>query len=471
MHQRRQARSTLCRFPSMGREPPAVMVMSAMRGDPDAGQYGLSLLRDTGLTSGTLYPTLIRLQRAGFIDPRWEENGRRCYLLTPAGITAFAASTEGTVRTASRSGAWWLPAAAIAAIESYMALFRPAGVRLSDLAVYVGAVNGLRDGASLYAFMSADQAPFTYPPFAGLILLPLTYAATFPLQLAWTLVTVATIVGLSGLLARTATTAPHPLLAPAVAAALFLSAPVSSDLKFGQVSIGLAALVVVDVVALRNSRFHGVLVGLAAAVKLTPLIFIPMLWLARRRKAALAAASTFVACGAVSWAALPADSWLFWGTHMWHASRLGQITSVGNQSFNGALMRLGITDPARSLTVLVVAGVVAAVALRRAGHLGRNGDWLSATVVAGAASIVVSPVSWTHHQVWLVMAPLLPVRGSAWVQRAWSAAVLAVMCLPVTALGPPVWSNARMLTAIGVACLLPIQSRPVAHSNYPIHRS
>src|SRR6266498_3800003 len=88
MHQRRQARSTLCRFPSMGREPPAVMVMSAMRGDPDAGQYGLSLLRDTGLTSGTLYPTLIRLQRAGFIDPRWEENGRRCYLLTPAGITA-----------------------------------------------------------------------------------------------------------------------------------------------------------------------------------------------------------------------------------------------------------------------------------------------------------------------------------------------------------------------------------------------
>src|SRR6266542_368472 len=256
MHQRRQARSTLCRFPSMGREPPAVMVMSAMRGDPDAGQYGLSLLRDTGLTSGTLYPTLIRLQRAGFIDPRWEENGRRCYLLTPA------------------------------------------GVRLSDLAVYMGAVNGLRDGASLYAFMSADQAPFTYPPFAGLILLPLTYAATFPLQLAWTLVTVATIVGLSGLLARTATTAPHPLLAPAVAAALFLSAPVSSDLKFGQVSIGLAALVVVDVVALRNSRFHGVLVGLAAAVKLTPLIFIPMLWLARRRKAALAAASTFVACGA-----------------------------------------------------------------------------------------------------------------------------------------------------------------------------
>jgi len=90
----------------------------------------------------------------------------------------------------------------------------------------------------------------------------------------------------------------------------------------------------------------------------------------------------------------------------------------------------------------------------RAARLGRQGDWLSATVVVGAASIVLSPVSWTHHQVWLVMAALLPVRGPVW---AWRAAVLTVMILPVTALGPPVWSNARLLTAIVIACLVPLR--------------
>jgi alpha-1,2-mannosyltransferase len=105
----------------------------------------------------------------------------------------------------------------------------------------------------------------------------------------------------------------------------------------------------------------------------------------------------------------------------------------------------------------VVVGAVAAVALRRAGRLSRAGDWLSATMVVGAASIVVSPVSWTHHQAWLVLAALLPVRGSARAQAGWSAAVLAVMILPVTALGPPLWSNARMLTAIIVACVIPIR--------------
>jgi len=145
---------------------------------------------------------------------------------------------------------------------------------------------------------------------------------------------------------------------------------------------------------------------------------------------------------------LPGDSWRFWTTEMFQVSRLGHITSAGNQSLNGMLLRFEIPESARSVLVLSVGGAIAAVALWRSGRLARDSDWLSALVVTGAASVVLSPVSWTHHQVWLVLAVLLPVRGPAWARYAWMTLVLAVMLLPVTALGGPLWTNSRLLLAV-----------------------
>lgn len=453
-------------------DSPEAAVLSSMAAYPALERHGLDLLRDTSLASGVLYPALVRLRRDGLVESRWQDDGRRGYLLTADGVTALrvappatatgvigTSAPGATTRSRSRTIARWLPATLIAAAESWSALSRPAGLRLSDLGVYVGAVGGRRHGSGLYDFMSAGHAPFTYPPFAGLLFWPLTFVATLPLQVAWLLATVATVMGLSVLLARQAGRPWHGL-APAIAAALVLSAPVSSDLKYGQVSVGLAALVTLDILVLRHSRAHGVLIGLTAAIKLTPLIFIPMLWFAGRRRAAIVATATFAACGAFAGDALPADSWHFWSTDIWRVDRLGYITSVGNQSLNGALMRADVVGSTRSWLVLIVAGGVAMAALWRASTLGRRGDWLSAAIVVGAASVVLSPVSWTHHQAWLVMAALLPAAGPAWARRAWIGVVLLVMILPVTALGPPVWSNARLLLAVAVAALVPLD-RPV----------
>jgi alpha-1,2-mannosyltransferase len=532
-------------------------VLRSLTADPE---HGLDLARRTGLPSGSLYPALIRLQRSGLIEAHWS-NGRRTYRRVGA---PPAEKQRDDLRR-------WLPAALAALITAWAVLTRSAHVRLSDLGVYTGAVDGLLHGASLYDFITAGNAPFTYPPFAGLVFLPLADLPAFPLQLAWTLATIATVAALALLPGRRA----H---APAYALILVLSAPVSSDLKYGQVSIFLAALVAADVLALRHSRWQGVLIGLAAAIKLTPLIFIAMLWFAGRRRAAITATTTFAACGALAALALPADSWRFWTTEVSHVSRLGYITSVGNQSLNGALMRFDLAAPVRSAIVLLLGGAVAALALHRAARLGRGGDWLSALVVVGAASVVLSPVSWTHHQVWLVLAVLLPVRGPSWarrpawtrrsswahhpawmhhpawtrrsswahhpawvnhpalarhlawvcsltwarrlawmrhpdsarhsdparhpdamdspdsmrhpnpachphpprdpdlvhhpdamdspdamnrpdlVRRAWQGCVLVVMVQPVTALGPPLWSNSRLLLAITIAALLPLAS-------------
>ncbi|WP_412538907.1 helix-turn-helix transcriptional regulator [Longispora sp. K20-0274] len=68
-------------------------VLAAFLDDPAADRYGLDLIQATGLPSGTLYPILVRLQRAGWVDAAWErvdpsEAGRpprRYYQLTAQG--------------------------------------------------------------------------------------------------------------------------------------------------------------------------------------------------------------------------------------------------------------------------------------------------------------------------------------------------------------------------------------------------
>lgn len=343
----------------------------------------------------------------------------------------------------------WALTAAAATATALAAFWKPAESRLTDLSVYLGAVSGLTDGAGLYDF-TRGAAPFTYPPFAALLFTPLTWLPAGVVQIAWTLATLATVLGLAVLVTRHASA---PAIPAAVGAlALTLSAPVSSDLKYGQVSLFLAALVAADFLTLRRTPWHGALIGLAAAIKLTPLIFIPLLWFTGRRAAAVATA-TFAGCGLVAALALPGDSWAFWTDRVFQVSRLGHITGAGNQSLNGALLRLDVPAHARSVLVLAIGGVIAVAALRRAARLH---DPLSGIVVLGSAGVVLSPVSWTHHQVWLILAALLPIAAPPWARAAWRALVLAVMILPVTALGPPLFSESRLLLAIAVAALIPL---------------
>jgi alpha-1,2-mannosyltransferase len=346
-----------------------------------------------------------------------------------ARATLYTETTQGEA-----VGSGWLPALLVAVVTGYAVLTRPPGPRLADLDVYLGAVTGLRHGDSLYDFILGN-APFTYPPFAGLLLVPLTGVPKMGLQVFWTLTTVIAVV-LIGHLAGARR-------APLITLALFLSAPVSSDLRYGQVSVFLGLLVLVDVLR-PMGRANGVLIGLAAAIKLTPLIFIPMLWLGGRRRAAVTATATFVACATAAALVLPADSWRYWTTEVRDVNRLGFIDSVGNQSLNGALLRMGLDSPVRQGLVLLLGGLVVLFALHRARKMADAGDWLAATVVVGAAGVVLSPVSWTHHQIWLVLGAFLARNAVA------RAAGLALMLLPSTA----VWGEARLLWAVAVATMI-----------------
>ena len=384
-----------------------------------------------------------------------------------------------------RSQLAWAGALTAAAVTAWAALSRPVEDRLSDLHVYLGAVSS----PGLYDFIRGD-APFTYPPFAALLFRPLADLAVATVQVLWTAATIATVAFVAFLAANyLSATASTPNLLPRnagwLALALMLSAPFSSNIRFGQVSIFLTAAVLIDLLALRRTRWSGVLIGVAAAIKLTPLIFIPMLFLAANRQAALRATATFAACTTAAAIASPTETWRFWTEEIFHVSRLGHITSPGNQSLNGMLLRLDLPPDPRTAITITVGGAIAAAAIYRASQAAKNNDWLTAATITGAASVVLSPVSWTHHQTWLVLAAFLPLTTRLPAsgrlpritpsQAAWPITVLAVMLLPITALGTPLWTNARLFLAIAVAALIPFPStsrrdperRPSSHHPLP----
>jgi alpha-1,2-mannosyltransferase len=200
--------------------------------------------------------------------------------------------------------------------------FHPWGeLNFFDLHVYRGAARLLLDGRSIYGGPIWKWAPFTYPPIAAVFFAPL---ALLPLAVDEVLVTGLGIVALFAVLSlamrlsarndsrREPAWPRSPLIPFAMAAALWLE-PITSTLGYGQVNLLIALLVVWDLRRCDSARGKGALIGIAAGLKLTPLIFVPYLLCSRRPRAACVALGTFAATIAAGYAVLPADSARFWG--------------------------------------------------------------------------------------------------------------------------------------------------------------
>jgi alpha-1,2-mannosyltransferase len=326
---------------------------------------------------------------------------------------------------------------------------RPPGDRLADLHVYVGSVRSLLDGGSLYDFHAAGTgAPFTYPPFAGLVLLPVGFVPEPALRVWWTL---ATLLVAAVLVWCFVPRSAGPGL-PLAALGLACSAPFISNLRFGQVSIVVVLLALVDCLDLPPPRWRGVALGLAAAIKLTPLVFVPYLWFSGRRRAAVTSLLVFAAALGLTALVLPADTWR-WARHeAWHTDRIGDLAQLGNQSVNGALLRWGV--PYHGVVLAVVCAVVLVVAYRRA----RRVDPLAGFVIVGAAGLAVSPVSWTHHQFVLYLAAIPLVLSGHRIAVVSGVLVAALMIVPLDLLARvPGLASSRAVLAVCLA-VLPVLS-------------
>jgi alpha-1,2-mannosyltransferase len=213
--------------------------------------------------------------------------------------------------------------------------------------------------------------------------------------------------------------------------------PVRTTLYLGQINIVLLALVVGDLLGRSDSRWRGVGVGVAAAVKLTPLLFVAFLLATRRWRAAAIALATFVAAAGLGFLFAPADSVAFWfkGTFL-AADRISDVGGPSNHSLNGLLSRLG----AEELLWFAVAAVLGVATIALAVRAHRAGEEVLALTLCGLASAALAPFAWSHHYVWVVpLAVLLGARavaGNRWA-AAGLAGVLGVAAAVVTALPGP----------------------------------
>jgi hypothetical protein len=271
-----------------------------------------------------------------------------------------------------------------------------------DFVVYMWGGHAVTHDSRLYLDSSGGHW-FTYTPLAAALFAPVAMLPSTLAQVLWELVSVAALAVAAWATLKLAGWHPSRAAIAAITAVGLVLEPVYHTLFNGQINLILLAVVLVDVWWVSEGRRGGVGVGIAAAIKLTPAIFILLFLLTRRTKAAVTSAVTFVVCGLIGYLVAPAASRLYWTRYFYDTKRV-DAPYIGNQSIYGAAIRI-FDGPAHVGGWYLPLTIVAAVAgLASATVFARNGDWLRATAVTGVTGLLISPVSWTHHWVYVIPA-------------------------------------------------------------------
>jgi alpha-1,2-mannosyltransferase len=200
--------------------------------------------------------------------------------------------------------------------------------------------------------------------------------------------------------------------------------PVSDGIRFGQVNAFIVLVCLVDLTARRPRWPRGLLIGLVAAIKLTPGTFLLYFAAARRWRPAVTVLVGAAGATVAALLVLPEASLAYWGGALQDPNRLGPNGGTSNQSLRGFLIRLGPSGVAGALLWLLLAAVAlwCGFAVARLAH--RRGDFVTEVAAVGLVAVLVSPVSWIHHLAWLVVViPALIGDGRDRVRWAYAAVI------------------------------------------------
>ena len=340
----------------------------------------------------------------------------------------------------------------------------PNGANFVDLHVYLGGAAALDAPGTLYSYVYAEQTPdfplpFTYPPFAALVFYPLSKLPFAVVALGWQIGTIAALYGVVRLSQR--------LISPGAAAdgghrrAMLWTAlgiwtePLRSTFDYGQVNV-ILVLAVLWAVSSTRWWLSGLLVGVAAGIKLTPAISGLYFLGVRRWGAAVFAAVVFAGTVVLSLAVIGQQARYYFTDLLGDASRVGPIGTSFNQSWRGGISRILGHDAGYGTLVLAgiaVTAILAAWAWRALGSTwtgDADRDRLGSLLVVELFGLLISPISWTHHWIWLVPLMIWLFDGP-WCSRAgaralgWAWLLLTVVGVPwlLSFAQPTIWQIDR----------------------------
>ena len=285
----------------------------------------------------------------------------------------------------------------------------PNGANFVDLHVYLGGAQALNHPGTLYSYTYADQTPdfplpFTYPPFAAVVFYPLTLLPFGVVALGWQLGIMGALFGVVRVSQRLLGITDGLRNAMLWTAVSIWLEPLRSTFDYGQVNVLLVFMVLC---AVYSSRWwlSGLLLGLAAGVKLTPAIGGLYFVGVRRWATAVFSAVVFAATVGISWAAVGDQVRYYFTDLLGDAGRVGPIGTSFNQSWRGGISRILGHDAGYGPPVLAAVAVTAVLtwlAWQAVSTASGAADRLGLIVVVQLFGLLLSPISWTHHWVWLV---------------------------------------------------------------------
>lgn len=301
-----------------------------------------------------------------------------------------------------------------------------------DLRVYRLGGSVLLDRDSLYdAQLPGSGLPFTYPPFAAIAMVPLAVVPWGVALVVWTTISVLCI----ALIWRVALPADAWTLVPerwrdrrivvlaALTALSLLLEPVWQTIQFGQINLLLTAMILLDLVRPAGAKWRGFWVGVTIGVKLTPLPFLAFLLITKQWRAFRNAVLGLVATMAIGFAVVPNQSWEYWTVVIRNANRVGGLAYTANQSFMGFLSRLGDEASWVRPVWFLLSAIFGLLVLWLARKYWLADERVTAISVMALAVLYASPVSWSHHWVWIIPLGISLIRA---VQREWGTRVALV---------------------------------------------
>ena len=279
---------------------------------------------------------------------------------------------------------------------------------LLDLQIYVNSARSWVEGGSIYGYRDpVFNLSATYPPIGPLLFSLMTPFTADGREVIFTVISLAALFGcawsVSGL-ARIAEDRRFEWSAWAFALAA-VTIPVWLTLRQGQINIVIWLLVLADLESLRRSRrWAGAGIGLATALKLVPGLFAIWLVLTRRWTAAAVAFIAFTGATAFGWLLAPDDSRRYWTDLVWQSERVGSVEDDRNNAVLGFIARVLEPGPARTGLWVASIAIILTIAGIRSLRASRANDLLAVAAIVGCATSAVSPISWTHHLGFLLVA-------------------------------------------------------------------